>query len=117
MSVEKDAHQKKLEKFEKKLPEEWRQNQLGAKTPDIYQEITKVAIATVQLDMAKELDPDLASLAEQLKVAREPYTEGRKTNNLKIEFLVENLKSRGESVPDIECFLSAAAKKLLEQQD
>jgi hypothetical protein len=116
MSVTDDPRQKQLKKFEK-LPEEWRQSQLGAKTQEVYETITKVAIATVQLDLAKELDADLASLKEQVKTANEPYSEGRKTNNLKIQFLVDNLKSRGENVPDIECFLSAAAKKLLEQQD
>ena len=115
MSVTDDPRTKQLKKFEK-LPEEWRQNQLGAKTPELYQEITKTAINAVQQDLARELDPDLAVLKEQVKTAQEPYTQGKKTNNLKISFLVDVLKGRGENVPDIDSFLSAAAKKVLEEQ-
>ena len=115
MSVQEDKHQKMLKKFQK-LDESWRQAQLGAKTEEVYKVITQVAIATVSLDLAKELDPDLAALKEQVKVASEPYSEGKKQNSLKIQFCVENLRSRGEDVPDVETFLSAAAKRLLDQQ-
>ena len=116
MSVEDDSRQKQLKKYAKVLPEEWRENQLSAKTEAIYKEITSVAIATVMLEMAQKIDPDLAKLKEQLKEANKGYTEGKKVNTVKIEFLVDNLKSRGEDVPDAEVFLSAAAKRLLESE-
>ena len=116
MTIQDDKHEKQLKAF-RKLDESWRQNQLAATTPDLYKEITKKAIATVQLDLAKELDPDLASLKEQVKMANEPYSEGRKTNSLSIRFLVDVLKGRGENVPSIEDFLSAAAKEVLSDKE
>jgi hypothetical protein len=108
MSIQEDAHQKKLKKFAK-LPEEWRQNQLGAHTPEAYKEILRCAMNIVQLAMAKEMDQDLKNLKEQVKNAQEQYTEGTKTNNLKISFLVDMLKGRGEDVPDPEDFIRKAA--------
>ena len=117
MSVEDDARQKQLKKYHKVLPEDWRESQLASKTEQVYKEITAVAIATVMLDMAMKMDPDLKQLREQLKTAQKSYTEGKKVNTVKIEFLVDNLKSRGENVPDAEVFLSAAAKRLLESEN
>ena len=109
MSTTKDSRQKQLEKWGKKLSEEWRQNQLGASTPDLYKSILKSAINIVQLAMAKELDQDLANLREQVKAAGAQYSEGAKQNHLQIEFLVDILRGRGEDVPDPEDFLRKAA--------
>jgi len=113
MSVQEDSRQKQLKKWQEKLPEEWRQNQLGADTAGIYKEITNVAMATVALEMAQKMDPDLAALKEQVKVANEPYQTGKKTNTMKIEFAVDVLKGRGEDVPSMDVFLSSAAKRML----
>jgi uncharacterized protein involved in high-affinity Fe2+ transport len=114
MSMEKDDRQKKLEVWQKKLPEEWRQSVLGMPTAEVYLKIQDVTINGSQLAAAQKLDPDLKVLKEQLKTANEPYNEGKKTNNLKIEFLIDSLISRGEKVPDIDCFMSSAAKRLLD---
>jgi ABC-type dipeptide/oligopeptide/nickel transport system ATPase component len=111
-----DPRQKQLKKYAKILPEEWRENQLAATTEAIYKEITAVAIAAVQQDIAKAMDPDLAKLRAQVKDANHTYSEGKKVNTTKIEFLVDNLKSRGVDVPSAEDFLSAAAKRLLESE-
>ena len=113
MTVEDDQHQKQLKQY-KKLPEDWRQNQLGAQTPDLYKEVIKAAVNIVQLSIAKDLDQDLASLKEQAKIAAEVYTEGTKQNNLKIKFLVETLRGRGENVPDPADFVRKAANGEIE---
>jgi hypothetical protein len=109
MGIEKDKRQKQLEKWGKKLPEDWRQNQLGANTPDLYKSIIKSAMNIVQLAMAKELDEDLASLKEQVKDASAQYSDGTKQNHLQIEFLVDVLRGRGEDVPDPADFVRKAA--------
>lgn len=116
MQTREDSRQKELKAF-RKLPEEWRSQNMGAKTEEVYKEITKVAINNVQLNMAKEMDEDLKALQEQLKNAREVYTEGTKTNALKIKFLVDVLRSRGVDVPDPEVFLRKAANGELKDSD
>ena len=108
MTIKDDNRQKQLKKFSK-LSEEWRSSQLSAQTPEVNKKIMECAINTVQLAIAKELDTDLASLKEQVKTAQEVYTEGTKTNNLKIQFLVDVLRSRGCDVPDPEDFIKKAA--------
>jgi hypothetical protein len=110
MPIELDSKAKQLKKFSK-LDEEWRNEQLGKQTPDVYKEITSTAIATVQLDLAKDLDVDLERLSEEIKVAREPYALGRKTNNLKVQYLVQVLADRGENVDGLPGLLKQAAKK------
>ena len=116
MQVTEDSRQKQLKAF-RKLPEEWRSAQLGTKDIQVlYKQITTVAINTVQLNIAKELDEDLKNLKEQVKNAQEVYTEGNKTNALKIKFLVDILRDRGEDVPDPEVFLKKAANGEIEEQ-
>jgi hypothetical protein len=115
MITQNDARQKELKAF-KKLPEEWRSKNMSAKTEEVYKEITKTAINTVQLNIAKEMDEDLKALQEQLKNAREVYTEGNKTNTLKIKFLVDVLRGRGVDVPSPDDFLKKAANGELEDQ-
>ena len=100
---------KQLKKFAK-LSDDWRDDQLSKQTPDIFKAISATAIANVQLDIAKDLDEDLARLQEDLKTAREPYTLGRKENNLKIQFLVQVLSDRGENVDGLHGLLKQAAE-------
>jgi hypothetical protein len=107
--VDQDTKSKQLKKFAK-LDEEWRSDQLGKQTPDIFKTISSTAIANVQLDIAKDLDEDLARLQEELKTAREPYSLGRKGNNLKIQFLVQVLSDRGENVDGLPGLLKQAAE-------
>jgi len=116
MITREDSRAKELKAF-KKLPQEWRSQNMGAKTEEVYREITKVAIGNVQLQLAKEMDEDLKALQEQLKNAREIYTEGSKTNALKIKFLVDVLRSRGVDVPDPEVFLRKAANGELSETE
>lgn len=108
MTIEDDSKKKQYKKFQK-LDEAWREEQMGAQTPDLYKKITQIAINDVQLAMAKEFDPDLKNLKEQVKVANEPYSLGHKENVTRIEFIVSCLKDRGENVPDIDQFIKAAA--------
>ena len=109
MGIEFDSKAKQLKKFAK-LSDDWRDDQLSKQTPDIFKAISATAIANVQLDIAKDLDEDLARLQEDLKTAREPYTLGRKENNLKIQFLVQVLSDRGENVDGLHGLLKQAAE-------
>lgn len=110
MATELDSKAKQFKKFSK-LDENWRQEQLSKQNPDVYKEITSTAIATVQLDLAKDLDEDLERLSEEIKTAREPYSLGRKSNNLKIQYLVQVLADRGENVDGLPGLLKQAAKR------
>ena len=107
--IESDSKAKQLKRFSK-LDEQWRSEQLSKNAPDLFQVITRVAINTVELDLAKDEDEDLARLQEELKVAREPYTLGRKENNLQIQYLVQVLKDRGVDVDGIPGLLKKAVK-------
>jgi hypothetical protein len=107
--IESDSKAKQLKKFSK-IDEQWRSEQLSKNAPDLFQVITRVAINTVELDLAKDEDEDLARLQEELKVAREPYTLGRKENNLKIQYLVQVLKDRGVDVDGIRGLVKKAVK-------
>ena len=107
--IESDSKAKQLKKFSK-LDEEWRADQMAKEAPDIFQTVTKIAINTVELDIAKDEDEDLARLTEELKIAREPYTLGRKENNLKIQYLVRVLKDRGVNVDGIPGLVKKAVK-------
>ena len=104
------AKDKQLKKF-KKLPEDWRNDVLGTRSnEDINKLIRDAAINNIVLKLAKENDPDLAALKEQMATATEMYKAGEKENNLKIEFLVEVLRGRGVDVPSIEDFVRGATK-------
>jgi len=103
-----DTKDKKLKKFNK-LPEEWRNELMSSDTAAVRKAISECAMNVVALRAAKDLDEDLASLKEQVKVANEVYSVGEKTNMTKIEFLVETLRGRGEVVPSIESFLNPGA--------
>jgi hypothetical protein len=103
-----EQKQKQLKKF-KKLSEDWREGRLGAQTQELYKDILNAAMNIVQLEIAKSLDQDLANLREQVKVANQVYTDGKKENGLRIEFLIEVLRGRGENVPDPDDFIRQAA--------
>jgi hypothetical protein len=109
MSTQEDSRQKELKAF-RKLPEEYRNTVMELKTEEVYKEISKKAVNTVQLNIAKEMDEDLKQLAEQLKNAREVYTQGTKENTLSIRFCVDVLRSRGVTdLPSPEDFIRKAA--------
>jgi len=109
MTVEEDARQKRLKKFQKGLPLDWRQEVIE-KGPDVAEKMIRdVAINDVQNAIAQEMDEDLARLKEQVKEAKAGYSEAHKTNQLKLEFLVDYLRSEGRDIPDPEVFLRAAA--------
>lgn len=112
-----DPKEKQLKRF-KALPEDWRNDVLGTRSnEDVNKLIRDAAINTIVLKLAKESDPDLAALKEQLATATEMYKEGEKQNNLKIEFLVEVLRSRGVDVPSIEDFIKGAKDEVPESLD
>ena len=102
---------KKAAKLAKLLPEEFRDNCASASTEELYGLITKAAINTVNLQVAKEFDQDLVRLIEQKKIAEETYKEGAKINKAKISFLIARLKERGEDVGSPEDFLRAVANQ------
>jgi hypothetical protein len=109
MIVETDARQKELKAF-KKLPEEYRNHVMELKTEDVYKEISRKAVNTVQLSIAKEMDQDLKRLQEELSTARAVYTDGVKENTLSIRFAVDVLRSRGVTdLPSPEDFIRKAA--------
>lgn len=105
----KDPKQKQYDRFQKYLDEEWRSAEMSKATPDVYKDIVAIALNNMQLEQAKKEDPDLANLREQLKTATEVYTEGTKVGKIRIEFLAETLKSRGENVPSVKDLIKQAA--------
>jgi DUF438 domain-containing protein len=114
MGIEFDSKAKQLKKFAK-LDEGWRSDQLSKQTPDIFKTISATAIANVQLDIAKDLDEDLARLQDEFKTAGEGYKLGRKENNLKIQFLVQVLSDRGENLDGLAGLLKQAAEQVAKQ--
>jgi protein-disulfide isomerase-like protein with CxxC motif len=89
---------KKAGKFDI-LPEEWRNDMMGRKDPEELRKfIHETAVNQVELAAALAADEDVARLKEQLKTAKAQYTEGKKTNSAKFEFLVECLKSMGIAI-------------------
>lgn len=104
-----DPKEKQHKKFQK-LDEEWRTSSMSQPDADIDKGIRDAAMNLVTLEMAKEFDEDLIALKEAVKTASEQYTEGKKQNLLKIEFLIEVLRSRGRDVPGVEDFLKSVKK-------
>jgi hypothetical protein len=104
---EEKARVKREKKF-KKLDEAWRNDMMSRKDPEIDEAIKKSAIALVQLELAKDMDEDLLRLKEELATANAQYTDGKKDNLIRIEFLVQLLKSRGRDVPDIKTLVKSA---------
>lgn len=100
-------------KFDK-LDQEWRAGMLSADDNKVNSTIVQSAISLISLELAKKLDEDLISLREQLKTASEQYSQGKKENTLRIEFLIEILRSRGIAVPDIEDYVKSAKQSLVD---
>ena len=75
----------------KDLDVEWRDRIAAAGVDEINEAIAKVAKDQEAMDQAKDADDDLASLKEQVKVAMQPYNDGRKANRLKIRYAVQVL--------------------------
>jgi hypothetical protein len=111
MTQEDDSKKKQYKKFQK-LDEAWRTDMMALDNTSLYKKISDTAINDIQLAMAKEFDDDLKALKEQVKVANEPYGLGHKENIIRIEYLIECLKSRGASVPSISDFIKAAASSV-----
>jgi len=116
MSVEEDSKKKQYKKFQK-LDEAWRTDMMALDTPSVYKKIQEVAINDVQLTMAKNFDEDLKKLKEQVKVANEPYSQGAKENKIRLEYLLETLRSRGEDVPSVSDFIKEAANGELNESE
>lgn len=85
---------KQFKKFQK-LDEEWRNAAMSMKPEEINRLIRDAAVNLVNLRLAKELDEDIARLKEELATANEGYKAGDKESSLRIEFLVECLRSQG----------------------
>jgi uncharacterized protein YodC (DUF2158 family) len=109
---------KQFKKFQK-LDEEWRNAAMSMKPEEINRLIRDAAVNIVNLRLAKELDEDIARLKEELATANEGYKAGDKENSLRIEFLVECLRSQGVVVGDFDkkSVLAAALKSKAEPKD
>jgi hypothetical protein len=106
-----DPKEKQLRRF-KKLDEEWRSDMLSRKdSKDLDQKIYESAANLIRNKMEKELDPDIADLTEKLSAARERYKESEKINLLRIEFLFEAKRTRGEDVPSLADIMDEVQKK------
>lgn len=105
--LEQKAQKKKDRKFAE-LDEAWRASMMSSQDPDIDKAIKQSAMNLVGLELAKSLDEDLIALREQLQVAQAIYTEGKKENLTRIEFLIEVLRSRGRDVPSAQSFVKSA---------
>jgi hypothetical protein len=102
--------QKKRDRKFATLPEEWRNQMMASNRSDVEidSEIKKAAVSLVNLELAKALDEDLIALREQLQVAQSVYTEGKKENLIRIEFLIDVLRSRGRDVPSVQSYIKSA---------
>lgn len=110
------SDEKQLKRF-KKLEEEWRSEMLSRNDLDVETAIRDSAMNLVTLEMAKEFDEDLNRLKEELKTAQESYSEGKKVNLLKIEFLAEVLRGRGRTdIPTINDFIKGSRKAAVEAE-
>jgi len=98
-----------------KLDEEWRSQMLSSPNENVNSTIVTSAVNLISLELAKKLDDDLLSLKEQLKVANEQYSEGKKVNLLRMEFLIEVLRSRGLNVPDVSDFVKKAKNEAISE--
>jgi outer membrane receptor for ferric coprogen and ferric-rhodotorulic acid len=116
MSITNEEAKTKQYKRFKNIDEDWRQEQMGATTEELFSRITKVAMSDFQLGMAQKFDEDLSKLKEQVKVASEPYTEGKKANKIRMEFLIQVLEDRGcPNIPSISDFIKAAANNSVDE--
>ena len=104
----KGADAKKQERFES-LGDEWRDNIKGKDSEAIKLEIGRVAMASAALKLAQKADTDLANLKEQVQVAGAVYKDGLKANDIKIEYMIDQLNYRGVEIPSIDDFLRKAA--------
>lgn len=104
----------KADKKFKKLDQEWRDDMLGRGTPQLYKSVVEYVFNLIGLEMAKEVDEDLHQLKEALKTANEVYTEGKKVNTLRVEFIRQVLEDRGEAVPGLKDFIRAAKDEVVE---
>lgn len=100
----KGADAKKQERFES-LGGEWCDAIKGKTTEEIKLEIGKAAMSNAALKLAQKADQDLANLKEQVQVANAVYKDGLKTNDIKIEFMIDQLSYRGVDIPSIDDFL------------
>jgi hypothetical protein len=108
MKVQKDDHQKELEKFEK-LDEEWRSEILGKQPEEWDKAIQQCATNLANIKAAQAMDPDVKSLKAQLKTANKQYTEGKKENSLKIDFILKVMRDAGHDAGSPEDFLPKGA--------
>jgi len=100
--------QKKRDKKFAALDESWRAAMMSSQDVSVDAAIKQSACNLVGLELAKALDEDLLALREQLQVATAVYTDGKKENLTKIEFLIEVLRSRGRDVPSAQSFVKSA---------
>lgn len=106
------ATEQQNKKFQKLLDEEWMDAIRGTKHEDkLNDEIKQSAMNLVTLEMAQKLDEDLIRLQDELKTAREQYTEGKKVNLCKIEFVLEIMRDRGLPVPSVSDFVKVARRE------
>ena len=84
----------KKEKFSE-LDEAWTNTVQGLTTEEVKNRIIKVGIDTRELMEAKKLDQDLAEKKAIYDEANEVYKEGKKTNDLKVDFMLKVLSDRG----------------------
>lgn len=104
--------EEKRHKRFKKLPQEWRDNQMTKTPVALKEEIAKVAINAVVLELAKAEDEDLIRLRDELTTASTQYVEGKKSHSIQIEFLIDLLRGQSVDVPDASAFLRTARKSV-----
>lgn len=102
-----DEKEKQHKKFEKNLPEEWRNQMMSAQRDEVEKAIRESAMSFIQNDFSLKYDPDIRELKEKLSYAREPYMNGKKVSMLKVEFLMETLRSQGVDVPSITDYINS----------
>lgn len=79
------------------LPEEFKSAMESSNCDEIRLKVCQVSLDQVELNLAKELDQDLAEKAEAYKEAGAMYREGSAMNKLKIAYMKEMLEAKGDS--------------------
>lgn len=90
----------------KKLPKDWRSDMLSRKGDDLKKEAFSKLCNLINLRLAKAADENLARIKEELATATEMYRTGEKENLLSMEFIIEVLRSQGDtSVSSVDDFI------------
>ena len=98
---------KQLKRFEK-LDTDWKTNQEQNSEEKLRQAYNGVCMEVFKNKLAKKVDPQLKELREQIKTAAAGYNEVIKVGEIRAEYIIQVLQSRGVDVPGLDEILEFA---------